>query len=831
MRRVTAFFLLLLFASAPSFAAEQSQGVNCTNSDVIQNKQKCDQLNVAWQMYVSASTLADHRKLFTFLDNAVAADQKTTSANEFDVREARPSFDSILAAHEIWLRWFVVTDSLADTDRAALASDAWRALLASAHRDPYAALAQLNKQIGRDPNSEDQGLKLLLAGMITNNLSALLEASSVVNQEEQNQKFESYVAANKRDFSTGELCYGSLYNGRHYGLVEKNFKPTKLAAAAAYLSTRLGQCGECEGIFDCYLNSGMDRYDSFLRNYPQSQFSKEILQQIALNIRQSFNLKAAQGDYLSADQYYSPAYAAATLTRFESALKDVEPQLLIPIKALLGELYAKLNQPANARRVADWLAQYATGSTEQLRVEAAVADMKTLELRLKRPTSHGPNIIALSWEIRPNYSKLPMQLWRAEDMSFSNPQPISNTLPAGTLTAIDRDVKPDACYWYRLATIGKDAKDLSHAAFAQTWNSYPLISSLVFDNDTRSLMATGWLQGNDRTNFVMKLQPNGFFEVGRIFSPHIAYSSHNNNVFKSPRPEPYDTTSPTWWIDRGAGLVVKVSPSASGKSGHQNLNPAIVPRDVMEGAVEDTKRGLLSYSPFIAQAADGKSLYVWEENILRRQEATGTTVETVFDEPHPHPSRANDFRGIYLFLSKTSEVWLLGSTRRPDGNRQYILRRFGKTGKNTFNDVLLPEDLRPTFIDEFAGWLYDPDENGIWLAEYKGRPALFGFDGKLKRTLDTGAPEWRNFLGHALARDPVTKSLFVANREEVLRFTRDGKVSSIWKAPKTPPGGNTQTSCPAVTAKITEINRDIEIRQCEINAMQMKSDATSCKAK
>ena len=102
--------------------------------------------------------------------------------------------------------------------------------------------------------------------------------------------------------------------------------------------------------------------------------------------------------------------------------------------------------------------------------------------------------------------------------------------------------------------------------------------------------------------------------------------------------------------------------------------------------------------------------------------------------------------------------------------------------------MLLPEDLRPTFIDEFAGWLYDPDEDSIWSADYKGRPALFSFDGKLKRTLDTGAPEWRNFLGYALARDPITKNLFVANREEVLHFTKDGKVSSIWKAPKTPPG-------------------------------------------
>ena len=145
--------------------------------------------------------------------------------------------------------------------------------------------------------------------------------------------------------------------------------------------------------------------------------------------------------------------------------------------------------------------------------------------------------------------------------------------------------------------------------------------------------------------------------------------------------------------------------------------------------------------------------------------------------------------------------------------------------------MLLPEDLRPTFIDEFAGWLYDPDEDSIWSADYKGRPALFSFDGKLKRTLDTGAPEWRNFLGYALARDPITKNLFVANREEVLRFTKDGKVSSIWKAPKTPPGGNTQTPCPTVAAKITETNRDIKIRQCEINALQVNSDVNSCKVK
>ena len=206
------------------------------------------------------------------------------------------------------------------------------------------------------------------------------------------------------------------------------------------------------------------------------------------------------------------------------------------------------------------------------------------------------------------------------------------------------------------------------------------------------------------------------------------------------------------------------------------------------------------------------------------------TIETIFDEPSQKVEDANGLRGIYLFLTTSGDIWLLGSAPNLKGSRQYKLRLFSKTSKNTIIDVLLPSEFTLLYAEGTTSWLYDPDADGVWTADYGGRPALFGFDGKLKRSLDTGQPPLSGFSGRALARDAVSKDLFVANHKEVLRFNKEGKVSLIWKAPEDPLGGSVETLCPVVKASVTDIERNINVGWCEVKAMRMKSDTSLCKS-
>ena len=246
-------------------------------------------------------------------------------------------------------------------------------------------LPVLNK-LSASADENDSALSLLLIGVLTNQLNTLAEAANQASapmqsrdqdHEKRSQRFDTYVEQHKLDFNVGETCYGGNYTGRHFAAVKKRYPQSNYAQAAAYLAMRITPCGECEGDLACYLSKGLDPTSEFLKVYPQSTYVKILLQRANNQIRGQFIAREAQGDYLSKSDPktgdYTAQSAANVLIAFEGALKQIAPSELIDTKLLLADLYIKLNQRANAKRVINWLSEQAPDSAELNGLRQALA--------------------------------------------------------------------------------------------------------------------------------------------------------------------------------------------------------------------------------------------------------------------------------------------------------------------------------------------------------------------------------------------------------------------------------------------------------------------------
>nr|WP_315481980.1 hypothetical protein [uncultured Undibacterium sp.] len=366
-------FVLLILPSAMSLPVISQERLPCEWGNINVSNPACERPQVILEKYRNAATYAEHQSLLSDLNQLRNEDfqhqmKAKKTANLYD-----PFMDEALM---FWLDWYQVAFTARAENRQLLDTETWRKHIQLAHRDPYAAIASLNK-LSASTDENDRALSLLLIGALTNQLNTLAEAANQASvsiqskdndHEKRSQRFDTYVEKHKLDFNVGETCYGGNYTGRHFAAVKKRYPQSNYAQAAAYLAMRITPCGECEGDFSCYLSKGLAPMSDFLQAYPQSTYVTMLLKRANNQIRGQFIVREAQGDYLSKSDPktgdYTAQSAANALIAFEGSLKQIAPTELISTKLLLADLYIKLNQRGNAKRVIDWLAEYAPDSAD-----------------------------------------------------------------------------------------------------------------------------------------------------------------------------------------------------------------------------------------------------------------------------------------------------------------------------------------------------------------------------------------------------------------------------------------------------------------------------------
>ncbi|WP_395007252.1 hypothetical protein [Undibacterium sp.] len=367
---------------AISFNAIAQERLPCEWGHIDVSNPACERPLVILKQYRNASTYAEHQSLLNDVIQSRNEDFQRRIAAKKEIDLYDPFIDDALM---IWLDWYQVAFTARAENRQLLDSETWRKYIQLAHRDPYVAIAQLNKlRVFADDN--EHALSLLLIGVLTNQLNTLAEAANHASfpvksndddYQKRAQRFDTYVEQHKQDFYVGETCYGGNYTGRHFAAVKKRYPQSNYAQAAAYLAMRITPCGECEGDFACYLSKGLDPTSEFLQAYPQSTYVTMLLKRAHNRIRGEFIAREAQGDYLSKSDPktgdYSPQGVANVLIAYEGSLKQIAPPELIATKLLLADLYIKLNQRGNAKRVIDWLSEHAPGSAELNGLRQALA--------------------------------------------------------------------------------------------------------------------------------------------------------------------------------------------------------------------------------------------------------------------------------------------------------------------------------------------------------------------------------------------------------------------------------------------------------------------------
>jgi hypothetical protein len=382
MQSHVSHFILIILLQAVSFNAISQERLPCEWGHIDVGNPACERPQVVLKKYRDASTYAEHQALLNDVNQLRNEDFQRRIATKKEVDLYDPFIDDALM---VWLDWYQVAFTARAENRQLLDSEPWRKYIQLAHRDPYVAIAQLNKlRVSADDN--DRALSLLLIGVLTNQLNTLAEAANQASfqvrsndgdYQKRSQRFDTYVEQHKQDFNVGETCYGGNYTGRHFAAVKKRDPQSNYAQAAAYLAMRITPCGECEGDFACYLSKGLAPTSEFLQAYPQSTYVVMLLKRAHNQIHGQFIAREAQGDYLSKSDPktgdYSPQSVANVLIAYEGALKQIAPSELIGTKLLLADLYIKLNQRGNAKRVITWLAEHAPDSAELNGLRQALA--------------------------------------------------------------------------------------------------------------------------------------------------------------------------------------------------------------------------------------------------------------------------------------------------------------------------------------------------------------------------------------------------------------------------------------------------------------------------
>ncbi len=381
---------LIILLNVVSFTVIAQERLPCQYWNIDITNPACKRPQLIFKQYRNASTYAEHQSLLTDLNQLRNDDFQRLRA----AKKAPDLYDPFVdLALMDWLDWYQVAFTAREENRQLLESDMWRSIIQLAHRDPYAAIKRLNK-VSQSTAEDDKALSLLLTGMLTNRLKTMVEAANYAafnsktndssEERKRTQGLEEFIQTHKQEFNIGELCYGGNYNGRHFSAVEKQFPQSKYAQAAGYLSMMLNPCGECEGDFSCYLSKALEPTKQFFSKYPQSELVPILIKRVDNRLSGQFIVREALGDYLSKNEphqsrdfatgEYNPLDAANVLIDFERSLNRIEPSAIINTKYLLGDLYVKLKQMGNAKRVLNWLSEHAPNSPEMSKLSLSLTN-------------------------------------------------------------------------------------------------------------------------------------------------------------------------------------------------------------------------------------------------------------------------------------------------------------------------------------------------------------------------------------------------------------------------------------------------------------------------
>lgn len=670
---------------------------------------------------------------------------------------------NFMPALDVWLEWYAIQEWLfPDYSSAEL-----NRLISLAHRRPITALQELSKLIKLNKggktsaNSEPQlqAITQLLYGFIATNLDYLLTAANPQDQSA-SLKAQRYAQARAEEFYTGEICYSLHYKGQAWQALQRQAVSTRIAEAAAYLSMQLRSCGECEGIFDCYLANSLALASNFLQAYPNSELAERVLSRALIQIEAAFVKQRLSHDYLSSHAYYQPQEAANVLVGFENKLQTLPTPLQLRLKRALLPYYLALNQTTNSQRVLTWLKLNASEEEYQKALQLEAASIKPA-LYLHAPKIISTDQISLNWGWRKTQPAEALQVWRATLPDFSDAVAISGILDVKQNNYVDTTVQAGRAYWYQLRSISE--KPLSHTAYGEIANYQQQLKSAnlhawTLDKTRQTLYFKGILRFSEMQmlNVWQGLPLQAKADPATNLPFHIATPS---------QPIYIDKSGQTFLVDKGA----VASPKQLTLSKNQTS--------------KETQLISLGKTPQVWQikatpailSADQQQAYSWQnQSGLWLSNLSEGSSKLIVDEKKLNPL---PFEAQALFWRGSDQLIIAGTWR--DGGKNYLGWRSWSQGQ--LKDQVSKLSAAYANLDE--SFAPDISRDGIWLISSDDKAVqLLGWDGQLKQVLQS--KEFPGLAYDKIARvlaNPVKHEIYFSSSRQIYRLNAKNKLELIWQ--------------------------------------------------
>lgn len=703
-------------------------------------------------------------------------------------------------ATQLWLDWYAVRNWVLPQLQAPIIDKAE----ALAHRDPVAAINFLHKNTGGS-QPESQALNALLLGFIRNNLDSLW-----LSERRPALGSTAYDYANRhpQEFQTGELCYGVHYAGADWLQLEKKFAGQRLAEAAAYLSMQQQACGECEGMFDCYLARELAPAETFLQKYPHSELAERVVQQTLLRIQQHFAEQTSSTDFLSASDVYQPQEAASLLVSFESKLKDLAAPLQVQLKLGLLPFYLALNQATNSQRIIEWLKINAKPDVYQ-RALNLQSNYPKFALYLQEPKILSPNLIQLNWSWRKNNTPQDLSVWRANTADFSDARKISASIPLRQTSYLDTEAKPGQAYWYQLRSNDASAQPLSHRAYSeidavdQRLTSAPLFS-WVLDKPGQQL----YLQTPLRLSERQLIRVWQALPLAKL----PAASSKLNYLVETPIQSLY--------LDYSGQRVLSASPEKAPR-----LQELRTPDDStirpMQILLSDTNQGWQIKANSALLQPQQKAIYFWQNSLgLWRSDLDGNSVRQIAADKSQNPQT---FKASYMASLNKDEILIAGTWHRQAETT--VGWRIWHQGQ--LSDVYTP--LKPHNANSNQTFAYDAHRNGIWLVSKDQTTAhLVSLTGQIQRQLSPkDFPIALNARIERVLSNPARQEVYFASQYQIFRLNSANGIDLIWQQNSTQ--ADDSGSGAQLQAKKQAILKKLQQEECQIQASWQGWDSAICR--
>ena len=201
----------------------------------------------------------------------------------------------------------------------------------------------LSDSLDRSPEHERAPLWLWEAGIIGRDA-----LSDFLNSIDRRSPDTVYVLRRPQVFWYNEVGGSYIYTGWHFEELVRRFPRHPLADDASFADAEVGQGGECEGSFACYMHRWTGRYADFLHAYPASRHVKAAVDTVNKRLLYLF----AAFDTGSMD--FSPRYendvevTDSALVRYTAATTLLQPPVRARAYRTLANLLARWGMETRA---------------------------------------------------------------------------------------------------------------------------------------------------------------------------------------------------------------------------------------------------------------------------------------------------------------------------------------------------------------------------------------------------------------------------------------------------------------------------------------------------